>query len=79
MIILIDPIFFIFMIYKTVYYNGLVNVNPHAPPQGNYVGHRWGISGDLSIEQAQGGGGLANFGFVLINLVDKLWDLWWGF
>ena len=43
----------------------LVNANRHSPNPGN-VGHRWGISGNLSIEQAPGGGGLASFGFVLL-------------
>ena len=42
------------------------------------MGHRWGISGDLSIEQVPGGGYLANFGFVLF-LVDKLGSFSRGF
>ena len=42
----------------------LVNENPQTPPPGpgGNVGHRWGIRGYVSIEQAPGGGGLANFG-----------------
>ena len=41
----------------------LVNENPQPPPgPGGNVGHRWGIRGYVSIEQAPGGGGLANFG-----------------
>ena len=51
----------------------LVNVNP-TPTLGN-VGHRQGISGDLSIEQAPGSGGLANFSFCSFIVVDKLWEL----
>ena len=50
--------------------NALANVNPTPlnPGQGN-VGHRWGISGDWSIEQVPGGVGLANFGFVLLIII----------
>ena len=42
--------------------NAQVNINPRPPtPKGNVV-HRWGISGDLSTEQASGGACLANVG-----------------
>ena len=46
---------------KDVY--ALVNVTPPHPTP---IKHRCGISRDLSIEQAPGGAGLANFSFNLL-------------
>ena len=65
------------------------NVNPHPtpqpPPQGpGNMRHRWGISEDLSIEQAPGGRGLANFGKIwkrrteTRNIWTWLWFNWFN-
>ena len=51
-------------IFLTIFRNALVNVNPHPG----------GISGDLSIEQARGSGGLKIW-LVFFIVVDKLSEL----
>ena len=74
---------------RTILIMQIDNVNPHPtpqpPPQGpGNMRHRWGIGENLSIEQAPGGRGLANFGKIwkrrteTRNIWTWLWFNWFN-